>query len=186
MKHIYNFVPKLVNDAINGYDSNCLEIGCGSKHYKPYLKCSKYYGLDLPSSKYLVTPPEFAASAESIPAEDGYFDVVFGVATFTCIPDVLSAFKECHRVLRPKGKLLIFDYQKEIIKKLQQSDPCHKNCWNYEDMKNLLCLAGFNHEMVSDKSSAAINVENFIKKKVKSLIGRQSFSDSWLIVEASK
>ena len=47
------------------------------------------------------------ADAESLPAEDGEFDLVIGHAVLHHIPDVELAFREIVRVLRPGGRFVI-------------------------------------------------------------------------------
>jgi ubiquinone/menaquinone biosynthesis C-methylase UbiE len=46
-----------------------------------------------------------ACDAESLPFEDGSFDLVLGHAVLHHIPDLHQAFAEMHRVLRPGGRL---------------------------------------------------------------------------------
>ncbi|HVB34724.1 MAG TPA: methyltransferase domain-containing protein [Patescibacteria group bacterium] len=44
-----------------------------------------------------------------LPFDDGTFDAVFANDTFSLIPDRAALLRECHRVLRPGGRLLYTD-----------------------------------------------------------------------------
>lgn len=48
-----------------------------------------------------------AAEAESLPFDDGSFDLVIGHAVIHHVPDLAAAFAEFRRVLRPGGRLII-------------------------------------------------------------------------------
>jgi ubiquinone/menaquinone biosynthesis C-methylase UbiE len=47
-----------------------------------------------------------ACEAESLPFEDGSFDLVLGHAVLHHLPDLDAAFREFHRVLRPGGRIV--------------------------------------------------------------------------------
>ncbi|MGH2830827.1 MAG: class I SAM-dependent methyltransferase [Actinomycetota bacterium] len=48
-----------------------------------------------------------ASDAESLPYDDDSFDLVVGHAVLHHLPDVPAALRECYRVLRPGGRLVI-------------------------------------------------------------------------------
>jgi|GEM_PF-2578319 len=50
---------------------------------------------------------KWVAAAEAIPAADSFFDVVFFFAAFHHIQNPLASIAECHRVLKPGGKLYL-------------------------------------------------------------------------------
>lgn len=87
-----------------------LVVGCGYGYDCQYFVdqgASYVIGLDIseaigqasqnPSVSYV------RASAEAIPIEDNFFDLVFSYATLEHVPDIRSAFREMVRVSAPKG-----------------------------------------------------------------------------------
>jgi SAM-dependent methyltransferase len=151
---VYPFVHDLVNRRLPE-GGRVLEVGCGAMKYKPLLH-GEYTGLDLPGSWHLEQPPDLAASAEQIPADDASFDVVFGVATFYYMDDVRKAFSECRRVLRPGGHLILFDYQRETIQKLvDEGDHLVRHIWDPAELRGKLADAGFSRSGMRDLSHRA-------------------------------
>jgi SAM-dependent methyltransferase len=49
-----------------------------------------------------------------LPFRDGAFDLVFGVAVLVYLPNLDQALAECARVLKPGGRLLIFEYRRPV------------------------------------------------------------------------
>lgn len=131
-------------------DSHVLEIGCGVKQYRPWLPTINYKGLDLPDSKYISDPPDYACSAENIPCDDESFDVVFGVATFYLHENVEATFQEVYRVLRPGGILLLFDYQQGVLKGFAKRHSYHVSTWDFSELSNRLVEAGFHGDKVNN------------------------------------
>lgn len=148
----HSFIVDLLSRKL-GPDDKVLEIGCGGQAFRGAIP-GRYHGLDLPDSPYVDRPLDFACSAEAIPANDATFDVVFGVAAFLVVPDAARAFRECHRVLRPGGVLLVCDYQKDVALRLGAADPLHRHAWSFPELAVLLREAGFTS--IRDRSTAAL------------------------------
>ena len=182
----YPFVVETLKPYLRP-DSRVLEIGCGGKQYRPMLP-GVYEGLDLPTSPYLEDRPEYACSAESIPCEDERFDLVFGVATFPIIADVVRAFAECRRVLKRRGSLIVFDYQKQVCERLQAADTSHRHVWDFCGMKRRLQAAGFSSGKIRDITGASVYATDRLSWR--SVLGRLAAAlgrkGPWLVVEATK
>ena len=179
---IYPFVQTILKTRIAKNDC-VLEIGCGSMQYRP-LVSGTYEGLDLPTSPYLDEPPHYCCSAEEIPCEDGRFNLVFGVATFLIINDIDRAFTECRRVLCPGGRLVIFDYQKHICKRLRHVDPIHRHVWNFDDLKQRLENAGFEPDHICDITDEA-DLRGSFRRALSWVLPWLRQAPDWLIVDAT-
>lgn len=172
--------------AVASPEARILEVGCGDKGFRQLLP-GTYVGLDLPDSPYLEEAPDLAGSAEQIPADDETFDLVFGVAVFVLIGDVDRAFRECLRVLKPGGHLLVFDYQKAVGEQLARSDPDrHRRAWDAAELCGRIRAAGFAD--VRDRSSLVDTADGpslalLARRRVRRAMGGVG---TWLIVEARR
>jgi SAM-dependent methyltransferase len=109
------------------------------------------------------------------------------VAVFVLIADVDRAFRECHRVLRPGGRLLVFDYQKAVCEQLAISDPLrHRQAWDATELRARLRAAGFVD--VRDRSSLVDTADGpslalLARRRIRRAMGAVG---TWLIVEACR
>lgn len=178
----YPFVVAILRARISETD-RVLEIGCGAMQYRPFLRCA-YEGLDLPTSPYIEEPPCYQCSAEDIPCEDARFDLVFGVATFSIIADVDRALAECRRVLRPEGRLVVFDYQKHVCERLHRAHPDHRHVWDFAGLKQRIAGAGFDADRIRDITAEA-DMRGPLRRALRWLTPwRRRPPPQWLIVEA--
>jgi SAM-dependent methyltransferase len=81
-----------------------LDIGCGSKPYRPLLiGATGYVGLDSDPTR----GPDVVGSALDLPFQDASFDSVLCNEVIEHVPDPQLALREIHRVLRPGGLLYL-------------------------------------------------------------------------------
>lgn len=150
----YRFVIELLNQRASA-DREILEIGCGERLYEPEL-VGRYTGLDLDEWMGVERRPDIVGTAEAIPVEDESFDVVFGVAVFYYVADPDRALRECRRVLRPGGELVIFDYEARTIERLRaEGDRLVRNAWTRHELRDRLRRAGFAAGGIRDLSHLA-------------------------------
>lgn len=106
-------------------DSHILEIGSGNGAAAVYLATAtkaRATGLDnneagirraeaLSKAKGVQDRVEFRLgdATRPLPFEDNTFDAIFVNDTFSLIPDRAGLLRQCHRVLRPGGRLLYTD-----------------------------------------------------------------------------
>lgn len=132
----YEFIEELLS-LVYKQDAVVLDIGCGKSVYKNSMKVRKYVGLD----PYIHDDPNvIQASALDMPFEDSVFDLAFSVASLYLIgPDCLE---EVVRVLKPGGKLVIFDYNKRVLKRLKANTDLEHVTWSPHSLRNELDRAG--------------------------------------------
>lgn len=107
MGRIYGHVAELVSE-LSDRARVTVEIGCGSGQYRPWVH-GGYLGIDL-EEHYPGGRADVKADARALPLRDGTTDLVFMVAALFLLPQSDMAFVEAGRVLRPGGRLAIFDY----------------------------------------------------------------------------
>ena len=85
------------------------------------------------------------ADVLDLPFEDNMFNVAFAFETVYFWPDIIDAFIEVRRVLRPKGKFLISLVCNDNDFKMELEDPKMEgfNAYNADELQNLLETAGF-------------------------------------------
>ena len=188
MAAVYPFVVDLVTRRA-GESSGLLEVGCGAMQYADHVP-GRYQGLDLPGSRYVRGQPHLVGSVEEIPAPDAMFDVVFGVAAFYYVDDVVGAFRECHRVLRPGGSLLVFDYNRETIEQLiAEGDREAMHAWDAQELRARIRAGGFRGGRIRDRShwargSGSQAPLRRAARKVAAAV--RPAASQWLILEARR
>lgn len=147
---VYPFVVDLVGRRL-ARDKVVLEVGCGAMQYAELVP-GRYIGLDVEDSTHSRRTPDVVANVEAIPLADESVDVVFGVATFYLVHDVVAAFSECRRVLRPGGVLLVFDYQPDVLRALARAGDPVRHVWDADALSKAIQRGGFAAGAVRDRS----------------------------------
>ncbi|MBF0118348.1 MAG: class I SAM-dependent methyltransferase [Desulfobacterales bacterium] len=110
-------------------NAHILDVGCGGGHMAIHFASIRrdviITGLDLSPEQITrakkraiasKTPVDFIeGSALNLPFEDKLFDVVYSSGSIKHWPDPLTGLKECIRVLKPGGNLLIFETNKKCV-----------------------------------------------------------------------
>jgi len=109
-----------------GSASSVLDVGCGTGNYLLALAESvgcDCWGIDpaeamLAEAQRRLTRAHLSrASAERMELAPVIFDLVFAVDVVHHVTDRAKAFSECHRVLRPGGKLCLVTESAEMIRR---------------------------------------------------------------------
>ncbi len=116
------FIKKIfwlrIDTAIKFADINnddiILDIGCNTGHLLKEIQNSghscKCWGIDIEPKIMTIklSNCEFrVADASNLPFNDDFFNTIFALDTLEHLEDVESAIKEIHRVLKPKGILIL-------------------------------------------------------------------------------
>lgn len=81
-----------------------LDIGCGHKPYRDLFGECDYIGLDYSASD---SSPNVLGDATRLPVNAEMAHIVFSTQVLEHVPDPRSMIRECHRVLKPNGYLII-------------------------------------------------------------------------------
>jgi SAM-dependent methyltransferase len=94
----------LERQAVIGESYRVLDVGCGPKPYYPFFaeRASDYVGVDVVENPVA----ELRGSVESLPVEDGSFDVVLCTQVLEHCDDPAQAVRELRRVTAPGGRVL--------------------------------------------------------------------------------
>lgn len=98
----HRYKAELVGEYTRGVD-RVLEVGCGLRHYERYCRGAEYVGVDSDST----LKPMVVARAESLPFRESCFEVVVMLDVLEHVGDLEAALRECVRVLRRGGRLLV-------------------------------------------------------------------------------
>ena len=142
-----------------GSEDVILDVGCGGgktiSKLAQMAPQGKVYGIDYSVdmvkfskkiNKTLITQKRvdiIEAPVEKISFKDNFFDLVTAIETYYFWCNLLVAFKEIHRVLKPGGKLLLIN---ELLYGLTSSkiiEETYVKLFSLQEIQNLLQLAGF-------------------------------------------
>jgi SAM-dependent methyltransferase len=81
-----------------------LDVGCGVKPYYPFFadRTSEYVGVDVVDNP----AADLQGAVESLPVEDGSFDLVLCIQVLEHADDPAQAVRELRRVVAPGGRVL--------------------------------------------------------------------------------
>jgi SAM-dependent methyltransferase len=98
-----------------------------------------------------------------LPFSENTFDAVFANDTFSLLPDRIGLLRQCHRVLRPGGRLLFTDPM--VLVGIVTSDEIAVRTWAGAacliprgENENLLQLAGFELLSYEDLTESVVTV----------------------------
>jgi ubiquinone/menaquinone biosynthesis C-methylase UbiE len=161
-----------------------LDVGCGMGQYRNST-LSSYVGLDITDQTYGEECPrdvDIVASGQDIPSPNCTYDLVFTVGVLLCIPNPKKALSEFYRVLRSGGRILIFDYNRRVQRRLQFRGGHGKlPCWTQWELKTIVRQAGFKEcELLLPKARSILDLPKWL------LLAKQEVVGGWAIVTGVK
>jgi SAM-dependent methyltransferase len=81
-----------------------IDIGCGHKPYSDLFESCDYLGVDYTDND---SSPDIIADATNIPLESETADIVFSTQVIEHVPNPQDMVKECFRLLKPGGYLIL-------------------------------------------------------------------------------
>ena len=137
----------IVKDNLQKYfKGRCLDIGCNSgRHLK--LMPKESYGLDIEKQvipNYNFT--QFNLNRGYLPYGDKRFDCILFSHVIEHIESPSLIIKECHRILKKEGILIVAIPNIHSIRSDFYSDHCegHINVWSRKTFKKFLLMHNFN------------------------------------------
>lgn len=110
---MFNYLIHSINRRIAEslpYSGRVVDLGCGSAPYRELIlqKADEYIGVDWDGSAHDLRHVDVTADlTEPLPFEDDYADTVVSFQVMEHLPDTALFLNECHRILRPGGRLFI-------------------------------------------------------------------------------
>jgi ubiquinone/menaquinone biosynthesis C-methylase UbiE len=151
------FLRKIVRE-----DSSFLDLGCGdgisSEYIEKYFPKSSYIGIDVSEKSIYEARKNYTENVrrefgvydgENIPFDDKTFDVVYIACVMHHIEPVKrdGILRECRRVLKSDGKIIIFEHNpyNPVTMKMVNTCPFDENAvlLKAKETKALLKRAGF-------------------------------------------
>lgn len=112
-RHPFYFIRKGLYEAIreNAHflSGVMMDFGCGSKPYQHLFQVEKYIGVDYAGEGHSHEKEEIDVYYDGtrIPFPDDYFDSILSSEVFEHLFELEQIIDELHRVLKPKGRMLI-------------------------------------------------------------------------------
>lgn len=137
------FVTSILR-AHAGPGDRILDIGCGPALYR-HVTGAEYVGVDITDEPYNEIPRDvdIVAPGDAIPLDGAAFDLVFSLSAFFQFPDTERALAEMRRLLRPGGRLVLFDYNRRAQRRLQALEGAPRPCWTQWGLRRRVADAGF-------------------------------------------
>lgn len=138
------FVVSILNRYTRPGDT-LLDVGCGPGFYRNCTPAT-YVGLDNNVESYYTDGArqiDIIGSGAQLPIRDTAVDMVMIKSAFYQFPEPMVALVDFYRVLKPGGRILLFDYNRRTQKRLERTEGVKRPCWTQRELKRLLEEAGF-------------------------------------------
>lgn len=158
-----------------------VDVGCGPSLYRGAVD-GRYIGVDVTDEPYIEDVPrdvDVVAPADRMPLPDNFADLLFTLSAFHqmgCPAGILAEFR---RVLRPGGRLLIFDYNRRTRRRLSQRSNASYPPWTQWRLRREVRDAGFRQaRLLVPVSHEPRRIERAVR------LCHQELRGQWAIVSA--
>lgn len=160
-----------------------LDVGCGRALYHEAV-AGHYVGADM-------CPKPFAPEAgrrffveapgDKLPFAAETFDLVLVRSAFYQFPRPDEALVAFRAVLKPGGRVLLFDYNRRAQRRLQVGEGAPRPCWTQWQLRDRVARAGFRAvEILAPKARRVGMAERWLR------LLHQEWFGSWAIVTGLK
>lgn len=160
-----------------------LDIGCGGGMYRGTTP-ARYIGIDYTDKSYtpeLARELDIVADATYVPIKENCVDLIMSKSAFYQFPNPQASLEEFLRVLKPGGRVILFDYNRRTQKYLEPREKKTRPCWTQCGLRDLVRSAGFGEAEIL--LPMGFQPPAFIRAPVIALLERLG---SWAIVTAVK
>lgn len=176
------FVVALLNQYLCTHQV-LLDVGCGPSLYRNVTP-ARFIGLDYTDAPYYPDWPrdvDVVAEGDKLPLRADCVDLVMSKSAFFQFPEPDAALIDFFRVLRPGGRVILFDYNRRTQRRLERGENRTRPCWTQWQLRDRVQAAGFGQvEMLLPMKRQLPGLLRFPFLIVQELIG------SWAIVTGVK
>lgn len=120
-------------------------------------------------------------SGTELPLAAGCLDLVFSKSAFYLLPDPKRALHEVHRVLKPGGRVLLFDYNRRTQRRFEKMEGLRRPCWTQWGLRSLVRAAGFRQSRLLIPKDRDVSLPEYWLRLL-----HQEWFGTWAIVTAVK